>query len=295
MVSESDLSPETADLASNKSCFNNQDEGENLNSNAELDSIARIKKRRLDLLDRANKIAAEVKPMEFESYRDYFILKTFKRGKSDSGKLDVSNLKRFKISVYYERISKSNEEKRTGSTPSSLPESSAEDNDYKPTMTRITRKQSQDVSNSNSSTPVTFDDKKGADGNSLNSIRADISVDSIIPKDNSAANVRRSMRLTTKEKEKLKKSPSEKLLKEGEEPMFTDLYEVIIPKIPNPVRRSDWVLNKRERYIREKHVPVKHIPEQVKINELVKNSRIKTVLSRFEGGLAGVRTSKNSP
>ncbi|AAS53035.1 AER355Cp [Eremothecium gossypii ATCC 10895] len=267
-----------------------------------------IKKRRLGLLERAKEVAKMVEPIEFESYRDYFILHTFKRGKSESGRVDLNNLKRYKCGVYYERIRADRADELEGQntkqgTPRGSPMvSSNDDLEYRPPLTRRSSRRQSTESKRGRSTlgcqeEQAEDGEKSSTEGSLpvNQIRGDISVDSIIPKRGSDSNVRRSSRLTSKEKERLGKEASTATNEdEAAEPILNELYEVIIPKEASPIRRSDWVLPTRQRYIPEKHQPVKHIPEQVKINELVKNSRIKTILSRFEGGLAGVRTSKTT-
>ncbi|AET40628.1 Rfm1p Ecym_6246 [Eremothecium cymbalariae DBVPG len=267
----------------------------------------RIKQRRLELLKRAVEVAEMVEPMEFESYRDYFIIKTFKRGRSESGRVNVSILKRLKCGVYYERINTklpNGNENRVGNSFGNMHDSSTDDSEYKPPITRRSSRRQSEETRKPLSPALSATDETGADDEHsspgaqipTNPIRAEISVESIIPNNNSDTNVRRSMRLTSKEKDRLEKEFSQQPKDRNalDAAVVTGLYEVIIPKFKNPVRRSDWVLPTRQRYIPDKHQPVKHVPEQVKINELVKNNRIKTILSRFEGGLAGVRTLKTS-
>lgn len=252
--------------------------------------IASIKLNRRNILLKVKELESEVDQMEFESYRDYFILNTFKRGKSVSGRVDTSNLKKYKKRVYYERISsKSNQDYDTCSSTGDVQTSLSSDNECVSTSGRQTRNQSNDSLNGVFSSPGPGN-KKRDKGNLINMHpQFDISIESILPKETSS--VRRSMRLTSKEHEKTK-ILYEVTSKDDTEAANINLYEVIVQKISNPVRHSDRVLPTKQKYVPEKRVPVKHVPEQVKINELVQNKRIQRILSRFEGGLAGVRTSK---
>ena len=123
------------------------------------------------------------------------------------------------------------------------------------------------------------------------SLDANISVRSIIPSCTSDGNIRRSSRLSQKEKEILERKVQqlEEIGDEVAAPQILDLFETIVPKIIEPVRRSDWLLPSRSRFIQEKFAPIKHTPEQIKINDLIHNGRIRKVMTRFKGGLAGVR------
>lgn len=52
-------------------------------------------------------VLKEIEPLEFESYTEYFIINTFKRDRSESGKIDMYSLLRRDTSRYYQKIRRS--------------------------------------------------------------------------------------------------------------------------------------------------------------------------------------------
>lgn len=264
-----------------------------------LSSLERIKKRRLKLLREAQEIKNSVRPLEFETYYDYYLIHTFKKGVSVSGKVDIDGLRRRKgHGVYYKRIkrtSKNKQNEENGNDSSSDDESDhhkSGDEEYIP-KSRTTRAQANKSTrsrNQSAQPPSVSPDDLSDQKTPSHLITGDITTDSIIPTSIADGTIRRSSRLSQKEKDALEnkvEGPSEI---EGEVTAeIHDLYESIVPKIPDPVRRSDWMLPNKYRYVPEKHPPVKHTPEQLKINDLIHNNRIRSVMSRFKGGLAGVR------
>lgn len=52
-------------------------------------------------------VMKDIVPLEFESYTDYFIINTFKRGRSESGKVDMLDLMRRDHTRYYQKIKRS--------------------------------------------------------------------------------------------------------------------------------------------------------------------------------------------
>lgn len=248
--------------------------------------LERIKERRKLLFDTVEELKSSVRLSEFESYSDYFLINKFKMGKSESGRVNVLGL-RNRHNRSAPRRTKGNTA-RNGQSSRSL--SSASD--------------TEDEVNVAENTGKSKDSKYDDDYKPNNSSRSgtDVSNDLIISDDKGKGPVRRSIRLTRKEKEKRLKKEHKSTDGSSREEMETsdinlkhaviqDLYENLVSKIDEPVRRSDWVLPPKRRYLPEKNQPVKHEPEQIKINELARNLRIKRILSRFDGGLAGVRTA----
>lgn len=78
------------------------------------------------------------------------------------------------------------------------------------------------------------------------------------------------------------------------EPIILDLYESLVIKSAYPIRRSDWVLPPRLRYTPEKQLRTRAVFTSIKINELIGSSQITKILSRFEGGVQGIRSSNRS-
>ncbi|CDO93040.1 unnamed protein product [Kluyveromyces dobzhanskii CBS 2104] len=250
--------------------------------------IDQIKARRQKVYDELKQLEKQIRPREFESYAEYYLIKTFKIGKSVSGRVNVDGLRSRDSSGSYRRSKRSSQRisppsSRNGSRSMS---GSSVDGDKSASDSDSGLTEKENDTNYKPSNP--------------SKINRDITTASIIDEEK-AGPIRRSSRLTRKEKEK---KSSKKKLKNIEEDsryatdsssesassMIQHLYENLINKVQEPVRRSDWLLPPKNRYTPEKNQPVKHEPEQIKINELARNLRIKKILSRFDGGLAGVRT-----
>ncbi|SCU78274.1 LAMI_0A04060g1_1 [Lachancea mirantina] len=257
------------------------------------------KKRRLELSQTAEELRKQARPLEFESYEDFYLLQKFRRGISASGRVGVNALRSRRSGVYYKRIRRNNGSENNVSDS----DSDSDDKDFQP-LRRSGRAQrgrpSAKSRASSSEENLTTIDRESTP---VNKILGEISTSSIIPSGNLDGNVRRSSRLSQKEKELLEQKAEEELLKlhSGEDdseeklPEIMALSESIIPKIVEPSRRSDWVLQTKYRFIPEKFTPVKHSPEQLKINDLIHNDRIRKVMTRFKGGLAGIRRKDWGP
>lgn len=107
---------------------------------------------------------------------------------------------------------------------------------------------------------------------------------------------RRSSRISERDKRRSQSRLGSEEDEEGDghdgdegETKIQDLYESLVPKILEPRRRSDWILPPKARYTPEKQMSTKPSFKSIKINELVGNKRIRSILSRFEGGVAGIR------
>ncbi|CAR22825.1 Rfm1p [Lachancea thermotolerans CBS 6340] len=254
-----------------------------------LTQFEQIKNKRRQLSQESAALKRNVKPIEFESYEDFFLLNKFKKGVSESGKVDVEGIKSRITGVYYEKIKRGVNGQTSDSELQSDDEKSKKNAEFRPKR-RTTRSQlnkqkvlaSRSSSTSQSPTP---EQRKPA------LLDASISVNSIIPSNNSDGNIRRSSRLSQKEKEILEKKALllERAGIEAAVPQILDLFESIVPKTLEPVRRSDWILPSKCRFIPEKFAPIKHTPEQIRINDLIHNGRIRKIMTRFKGGLAGVR------
>ncbi|SCW01742.1 LAFE_0E06260g1_1 [Lachancea fermentati] len=254
-----------------------------------------IKKRRREILKDSQELKTKIKPMEFESYEDYYLIHNFKRGISASGKVDVDSLRTRATNVYYKRIKRGNvdnQDKNNEDDSSDSEDDELKDKSFRPNR-RTTRAQKTKLRNESNVTDTGSESASSENRITSNRIVGDISVDSIIPTESNNS-VRRSSRLSQREKEILERR-GRREYKSGvddsfdDKPEILDLYELIVAKIPEPVRRSDWVLPSKYKFIPEKFTPVKHTPEQVKINDLIHNDRIRKVLTRFKGGLAGIK------
>lgn len=274
--------------------------------------------KRLAILDEVEHINEMVKPIEFESYYEYYMINTFKRGKSDSGRVNINGLKGLRAATYYKKIKRDdcnhknpnineiqlgkplndNLDNRSNIDCGGISKTGNQEID-----SRHTRLRSQILQNSEEINNISMcaessdiDQLKENDrkAKTVNLIIGDISVTSIIPKGSIEGNIRRSLRLTQKEKGKLDNYMNHQTafdhVSNCSHQIIRDLYENLVPKEIEPVRRSDWVLPTKDRFIPEKQTPFKYVPEELKVKELVDHKRIKTVLSRFEGGLAGIRS-----
>ncbi|KAL3233526.1 Repression factor of MSEs protein 1 [Nakaseomyces bracarensis] len=253
--------------------------------------------RKQDIHDTIKELLDDIKPIEFESYRDYYLINTFKKGISASGRVNFDNLRSGKHAVYYQKLKRTktkneNEESNDGSRSSSSGRS----------RTRSTDGESDDTDYTSSSAKrrntrsSTSEEKPLVTGTSeKNFINGDISKSSILPGSNrNQGNVRRSSRLSSQQ------SPSRRRNSADEDDIYgsldqesgahiKDLYESLVEKVIEPNRRSDWVLPPRLRYQPEKQLRTKPVFDTVKINELIANKSIRNIMSRFEGGVAGVR------
>lgn len=250
--------------------------------------INQIKERRQKVYDVLKQLEREIKPREFESYAEYYLIKTFKVGKSASGKVNVDGLRSRGSGGPYRRLKRSSQ--RTNTSSSRNESKSSSDSSIEGDHA---------ASDSDPGLAAKESDTDYKPSNPWK-INRDITTASII-EENKSGPIRRSSRLTRKEREKQfnrkKQEGKEGVIDNATESLpdsssavIQHLYENLITKVQEPARRSDWLLPPKQRYIPEKNQPVKHEPEQIKINELARNLRIKKILSRFDGGLAGVRT-----
>ena len=311
------------------------------NFTSEVDIIKKLCQKAEDLNKEIKDAMKEIKPMEFESYEDYFLIHTFKKGISESGRVNLDGLRRKEKSIYYKRI------KRSSNSPIdeniSLPPKRSSSGDSSTSITP-----SQTVPSSDKETDKVEDIPVAESKEPVNKVSAEISLNSIISEDvqtnNGNNNIRRSSRISQKDREdKLKRDREEMEAEEEEEianrsrlnkknkgrnipsksnynesnsssdankdissseedndetgatksdkVIITDLYENLVKKIKNPQRRSDWVLPPKLKFSQEKQLHTRAEYKTIKMHELVNSNRISTILSRFEGGLAGVRLS----
>ncbi|CCE63972.1 hypothetical protein TPHA_0G01350 [Tetrapisispora phaffii CBS 4417] len=300
----------------------------------EEETLESIKKKQNELLDEIMKFRDSVKPIEFESYYDYFTLKNFKRGISASGQVDFNMLRRREHGIYYKKIKldktsqgNANDTNSTAALPITTTTTStgnmsdnetnpsvikAQDDDDKITKEedfnesksttpedivslppRITRSQNSQTSINNS---VTSKERRPVSSQFLDDskklINGDISVQSIIPNKFLGNNRRRSSRISKRITDKCSYNNSSNENSDNEESgtsHIQTLFERIIPKTLDPIRRSDWILQTKDRFSSEKHLQTHPQYTVIKMNELVSERKIQFLLSKFEGGLAGVR------
>lgn len=294
-----------------------------------LDKIKELYKKTDELSKEIKSIANDIKFIEFESYTDYFIIHQFKRGISESGRVNIENLRRKEDSIYYKKIKKSNHQQDENIA---LPPSRAlsEDSSVSVTASYIISSDTPTADENNNTMKVT--DRK--DNEKINKVSSEISTKSIIDspdtQDIEPVHVRRSSRLSEKERQEKERREQKRLTgqaegtklriqsrgydtgqefgadmseedgihpsdseNQGDVIVIKDLYESLVPKIKDPKRRSDWVLPPRMRFTPEKQLHTRPEFDFIKINELVGTERISAVLSRFEGGVAGVRKKES--
>lgn len=327
-----------------------------LDNDASLNKIRDLCKQTEELTREIKNVCKDIYPMEFESYNDYFIIHSFKRGISESGRVNLDGLRKKEQMIHYKRARNANQRKldQNISAPPSRTPSEGSSHETSPL-------DPEDASASSSSS------EKGAETTSIssvdsepreivNKVSAEISTNSIIDEDDLSGttdgphSIRRSSRLSEKDRqEKLKREHDEweshetedsdaqgkrkhrrvgrprkssYTSSDGEEEhelsassssssvsaeqdsaageetdadgkiIIHDLYESLVPKVKMPQRRSDWILPPRMKFAPEKHLHTRAEYDTVKMNELVGTDRITKVLSRFEGGVAGVRTKR---
>ena len=351
------------------------------------DGLAKIRdlyQHSLKLSGELKQLMSEIKPMEFESYAEYFLIHTFKKGISESGRVNINDVRRKEQQQHYELSSEGTErasrrrirrrrlrsENPDGEesedqelSQSRSPRSSGASDDNiavvevsspswdvpQDTLNEDRVKEEQDENNREGVSPTSFNTGLNAnetnvnedatenvkkDPAKINLVSADISTDYVIPpptSENSEApiSVRRSTRLSEKERlerlkrqeelvrgkeqqkeEKLKRSSPSSSSSSSTNPgkprkkarisktktnvksiEIKDLYEMLVPKVKVPYRRSDWVLPPRLRYTPEKQLRTRAVFNSVKMYELVNTKSVRKILSRFEGGVAGVRKS----
>lgn len=279
--------------------------------------MVELDNKRTKLNEEIKKFSNTIKPIEFESYYEFFLINTFKKGISASGHVDIESLRSRNNGMYYRKLKRSMVSSTRGSnTPNSnnalsdnednedeedddtenerdhrssffVPESETTIDESKNGSTkRVTRAQLAARKESEKDIEV---QEKQLEKSDRTLINGDISVTSIIMSNETDGSIRRSSRLSQKSVESSMSGSSGTTLSDVNTTQIKDLYESLVPKVKDPYRRSDWVLPSRNRYTPEKQMRTKHSHEIVKVNELVDTDRIRSVLSKFEGGVAGIR------
>lgn len=274
------------------------------------DRIMELSKKRRCLNHEIREFSQTIKPMEFESYHDYFLINTFKKGVSASGHVDIESLRKRNKGQFYKRIKRgqdSETQELNGSNNNGSSSGNEKDDDEEDDLAddknvffiggsdedeldngppkRVTRAQLA----AKKDTQKAVDSQEKLEQTYKNLINGDISITSIISSAESDNSIRRSSRLSQKI---IEGSTGESAGSDMYEPgllNIKDLYESIVPKVREPYRRSDWLLPSKNRYTADKHMHTKLVYEKIKVNELVNTDRIRNVLSKFEGGVAGVR------
>lgn len=279
-----------------------------------LDRILELSRKRRKLNEEIREFSKTVKPIEFESYHEYFVINTFKKGVSASGHVDIESLRSRNNGRYYKRIRRGqgsnsqepseknqngalsndeDEEEDTGNNDAYdrnrffTGASDEEETNYSPPK-RVTRAQlaaKKEITKASELLEKPEQQKNAQ----VNQINGDISVASIIPAADSDNSIRRSSRLSQKLSESSTGYSAGSEIADLDVINIRDLYESLVPKVKEPFRRSDWVLPSKHRYTAEKQMHTKPVYEKIKVNELVNTNRIRNVLSKFEGGVAGVR------
>ncbi|QLL32648.1 hypothetical protein HG536_0D01700 [Torulaspora globosa] len=279
---------------------------------ARREEMTRLSDKRAKLNEEIKEFSHTIRPIEFESYHEFFLIHTFKKGISASGHVDIERLRSRNNGTAYRR-SKRHADNGTGipstsSSNSTLSDDEDTENDEdgehnrSPFLDADGDKALDDSKNSSTKrvTRAQLAAKKELEKESESQekqleksdrtlINGDISVASIIKKPEPDGNIRRSSRLSQKTSEGSGLGSAGTTFIDVDTVQIRDLYESLVPKVKEPYRRSDWVLPSRNRYTPEKQMRTKHSHEVVKVNELVGTDRIRSVLSKFEGGVAGVR------
>ncbi|GAV55266.1 hypothetical protein ZYGR_0AS05900 [Zygosaccharomyces rouxii] len=237
--------------------------------------------RRLAINQKFREECSCIRPLEFESYHEFFVLSTFRKGISASGHVDINSLRTNHGKI--RRRTKRGIETFTREPIESSGSSSSESEEL--VYNEPSKKRRHDNSEIIDETPSR---EKQLLMPQVAEIDGNISTSSIVPNLESDGNIRRSTRLssrnTTEAADTSNATDSQSTVTE-----IKDLYESVIPKVKDPHRRSDWILPPRWRYTPEKKMKTNVIYEKVKLNELVSVAKIQRVLSRFEGGITGIR------
>lgn len=265
------------------------------NHNRQLDNDAvwsklnELNQKRLNISNKIRQECSAIKPLEFESYHEFFTINTFKKGISASGRVDIDYLRRNHNKMHRKikrGIETSTREPIESSESSSLSSGELEEDEQSIYRNRLRKHRAHSAQESI--------DRNSARENEFlipqsDEINGNISTSSILPKTELDSNIRRSTRLSSSNTATETLSTKSTKEADGHVPEIKELYESIIPKIKEPHRRSDWILPPRLRYTPEKKMRTKVIYEKVNLNELVSIGKIQKVLSRFEGGITGVR------
>ncbi|KAH9198779.1 hypothetical protein LQ764DRAFT_211178 [Zygosaccharomyces rouxii] len=224
--------------------------------------IVESSNKRQEIFTKFKEASQQINPIEFESYHDFFVLNTFKKGKSVSGYVDIENV--MKNNAQHHRRSKRNNHDPSVREPITSPGSSSlsDDGDYDENddgnreIEKLSRSRESPVDEieegpkkrrSRTQVPVTSDDHLQID-------EAELSLST-----NPPGGERRSTRLLNKANNNNSSSnpDSEDSSDEHGEALIKDLYESIVPKVEQPYRRSDWVLPSRLRYTPDKQMRTK--------------------------------------
>ncbi|GAV51698.1 hypothetical protein ZYGR_0AF01690 [Zygosaccharomyces rouxii] len=249
--------------------------------------------KRQEIFTKFKEASQQINPIEFESYYDFFVLNTFKKGKSASGHVDIENV--MKNNAQHHRRSKRNYHEVSVREPINSSGSSFSDDGEGENYNG--NKDIEKLSRGLESPPVdeiTQEPKKRRNTAQLSVTSNDSSrIDEVevSSSTNSHGGGRRSTRLLNKANNNgsSSNSTSEDGTEEHGEALIKDLYESIVPKVAQPYRRSDWVLPSRLRYTPDKQMRTKPEFEKVNLSDLVSVEKIQRVLSKFEGGLKGIR------
>ncbi|CAR28858.1 ZYRO0F13574p [Zygosaccharomyces rouxii] len=249
--------------------------------------LMELNQRRLNINQKFRNECSCIKPLEFESYYEFFILATFQKGISASGHVDINSLRtnHGKIRRRAKRGIETFTREPIESSGSSSESSESEELIYnEPSKKR--RHNNSEIIDGNSP------NEKQLLISQLDEINGNICAASIMPKSELDGNIRRSTRLSTRsttEAPDTNSATNGATDSQGNVTEIRELYESVIPKVRNPYRRSDWILPPRLRFTPDKRMRTNVIYEKVKLNELVSIDKIQRVLSKFEGGITGIR------
>lgn len=269
--------------------------------------LLQLDAKRKSIAKKIAKASVKIEPNEFESYYEYFLLNTFRKGISPRGQVNIDNVRSHgKPRARRARDYATRTPITSSGSSASLDSEETENEGYKESFNRLTRipkevitfsivqGTTQAPSEVASSTSKEIEEELWYQKSVINT---NISVASILPTHDPGVTGRKSARLSHK------RTKTEDSTKYGEDtgrnheaimPIKT-LYESLVPKIKEPYRRSDWVLPSRLRYTPDKQMNTKVEYEKINLNELVSIGKIQRVFSRFEGGITGIRkTSWNS-
>lgn len=290
----------------NKSVLNYEVDGSvgnkiNFRDNDELtwEKIVKSSHKRKEIFNKFKKTSKSIKPKEFESYHEYFVLHNFKKGKSARGHVDVENVR--KNNLQLRTRSRRNQHEIFVREPIDLPGSSTSLSDE---CCNEVDKEFENLTKRHEPPADETGDEPTKNGNTsqgrkrlYSHLKGEIVESSAVSQSNSQIGERRSKRLLNKinDREISSHPLTEDRTDENDELLITDLYEAIVPKVEQPYRRSDWVLPSRFKYTPDKQMRTKPEFEKVNLSELISVEKIQRVLARFEGGLKGIRkTNWNS-
>ncbi|KAL6944881.1 hypothetical protein ACO0QE_002323 [Hanseniaspora vineae] len=242
-------------------------------------------------LQKKQKINDEVKrfnqtvfPLEFESYYDFYNINNFKKGYSESGVVDVNELKRREHGVYYQKISRSGEDDTSTLDDEDVDAEEVDntgndgDKDFKTKNRKKNTKGKVGKSKNPPEPPVIRRSSRLSKKELENSKKLELE------KKEQALAVQKQQQKKREEQLKAKKNKKKPQSINDDDTQGLDrLLENLVEKIPQPSRRSDIILATKYRFVPEKTQGLKpNTDKLIKYHKLVQHKKINSFLTNYK-------------